>query len=1205
MFAPIFLFELRYRLQRPATYVYFVVVFLIGLLIGALVGGALGTDGAAALTGGGKNLANSPYNIHIALSAMISFSVFIVAAIMGVPVYRDFEHNTHSIFFTKPIGKGSYLWGRFLGSFVVLVAILLALALGMLAAQWLPGIDSEKYGPFRLYPYIHPYLVTILPNSLLVSALFFCLVALTRNQLLIYLNAIVVLVLVSVAQYLASEIDNKAIAGLLDPFGDTTLATLTEKWTVAERNSRLIPLEGTYLTNRLIWMGVSLAVLAFTQFKFSFSFSGGGAVLPRRKAEAAQTALKDEKLVLPPANKNFGLAYRLQLLAMLFKREFRGVASSPVFIAIGVVYLILMGFGAYAVGLLFETPVYPVTYQMLDIGNPLLIFAVIVFYSGEMVWAERSIRVSGLYDTLPVPNWLAYVSKLLALLSVIYLMQALAMVAGMLVQTFKGYFNYEIGLYFKSLFFFNIIGFVYWTVLAFFIQAIAPNKFLGFFIFAGLFLFINTGLPLMGLEQSWYRFNAGSGLPYSDMNGYGQFVYPFLVYKAYWGALVLFMAGLTYLLWPRGAEQSLKVRWKNALPLMGLPEKAWLVGTLAAFIALGVFVYYNTNILVKYRSSKQAQKDRADFEKSYKKYDGIPQPKITDIKLTFDLLPKERSFSAKGVYTVKNKHSVPIDSVHVLLGSYDNLDIRSLAVGQGEKVHDDEGYFIFRLPSPLQPGDSTQVHFDFSYRPKGFQSNPSLVYNGTFLNNTVLPSIGYDNRYELSDEDQRKKNNLPPRERMPLITDESARNNNFISKDADWMMFEATVSTDPDQVAVVPGYLQREWEENGRRYFHYKMDAPMVHFYNISSARYEVLREQWTPQDGGQPVSIEIYYHKTHAYNVDRMARALKRGLDYFTTSFGPYQHRQVRILEFPRYSTFAQSFANTIPYSEAIGFIADVDDKDDTKIDYPFYVVAHELAHQWWGHQVIGGYMQGCQAMSESMSQYSSMMVMEHEYGENQMKKFLKLEMNNYLRGRAAERRAELPLLLSENQNYIHYNKGSVVMYALKDYLGEDSLNMAMRRYVEAVKFQEPPYTTSLEWAQAIYSVTPPNVKQAVTDMLEDIVLFDFQATAVDYEEVDSTNYKVTLAYGAKKLKADGQGEETEILIDDYVDVAVFAREKTDGKFEETPLYFEKHHITQDSGRLEITVAKKPYKAGIDPYNKLIDRKPDDNTRLATEKKE
>src|SRR5690606_21974120 len=145
--------------------------------------------------------------------------------------------------------------------------------------------------------------------------------------------------------------------------------------------------------------------------------------------------------------------------------------------------------------------------------------------------------------------------------------------------------------------------------------------------------------------------------------------------------------------------------------------------------------------------------------------------------------------------------------------------------------------------------------------------------------------------------------------------------------------------------------------------------------------------------------NIEIYYQEGHEYNLERMINSIKKSLDYYTKHFSPYQHKQVRIIEFPRYNSFAQSFPNTIPYSESIGFITKVGDEPE-KIDVPFYVTAHEVAHQWWAHQVIGGNVQGAVLMSETMSQYSALMVMEKEYGKKAMKKFLKYEMDKYLQG-------------------------------------------------------------------------------------------------------------------------------------------------------------------------------------------------------------
>ena len=51
------------------------------------------------------------------------------------------------------------------------------------------------------------------------------------------------------------------------------------------------------------------------------------------------------------------------------------------------------------------------------------------------------------------------------------------------------------------------------------------------------------------------------------------------------------------------------------------------------------------------------------------------------------------------------------------------------------------------------------------------------------------------------------------------------------------------------------------------------------------------------------------------------MMQSMKETLAYCTENFSPFQFHQLRIIEFPRYGTFAESFANTVPFSESIGF--------------------------------------------------------------------------------------------------------------------------------------------------------------------------------------------------------------------------------------------------------------------------------------------
>ncbi len=528
-------------------------------------------------------------------------------------------------------------------------------------------------------------------------------------------------------------------------------------------------------------------------------------------------------------------------------------------------------------------------------------------------------------------------------------------------------------------------------------------------------------------------------------------------------------------------------------------------------------------------------------------------------------------------------------------------------------------YDIYQLAEALQPGDSVVFTFKISNEPNGiFRNNSPIRANGTFVNNSLFPRIGYNPASELRGEESREKFGLPPKERMASQTDSAALQNSYIAYDADWIDFETTISTSSKQIAIAPGYLQEEWTENGRRYFHYKMDSKMLNFYSFISAEFEVAKDSWND------IAIEVYYHKGHDYNIDRMIKGVKRSLDYYTEEFSPYQHKQVRIIEFPRTGGgFAQSFANTIPYSEAIGFIAEVDEENEDGVDYPFSITAHEVAHQWWAHQVIGANVQGATVMSESMSEYSSLKVLEKEYGEDKMRIFLKDALDSYLIGRTLETAKEKPLIYNENQQYIHYNKGSLVLYALSDYIGEDKMNEALSRYIDAVAFQNPPYTTATEFLSYLDEATPDSLKYLLEDMFRTITLYDNSVKEASFKVLEDSMYTVDLEFFATKYRTSEEGKRSytnsegdsltvdiegrrrplqSLPLEDWIDVGVFGVDE-DGK--ETVLYLKKHKITEIENSISITVNKKPISAGIDPYNKLIDTDSNDNKRVLKEETE
>jgi aminopeptidase N len=307
-------------------------------------------------------------------------------------------------------------------------------------------------------------------------------------------------------------------------------------------------------------------------------------------------------------------------------------------------------------------------------------------------------------------------------------------------------------------------------------------------------------------------------------------------------------------------------------------------------------------------------------------------------------------------------------------------------------------------------------------------------------------------------------------------------------------------------------------------------------------------------------VNLEVYHIPTHKYDVDDMIAASKAGLGYYEKNFSPFQFRQYRILEFPRYRTFAQSFPNTIPFSEGIGFIGRLEKSTD--IDFTYFVTAHELGHQWWAHQLIGARVEGSNMLSETPAEYSALMVMRQRYGSDNMHRFLKHELDGYLRGRAGELRKEQPVVLVQNEPYVWYQKGGQVMYTLADYIGEDKLDLALHNFLMEHRYanaanqvdaaqntagaaaQDQPYPDTRLLVDALRAQTPPELQYLIDDGFNRIVLYDNKTISATSHRRPDGKYAVTLKVQARKVQADGNGVESAMPLADIIEIGVLRPE-------------------------------------------------------------
>ncbi len=1191
MFFEILRFELRQQLKAPLfwiiAFVFAALAFLFASTDAVTVGGA-----------SGNVLRNAPLVIVRLLDNLAPLCLLLAAAFVAGAALRDFDHGTAELVFATPLRKRAYLGGRFAAGYLVMVAIMLLCALGLAAGGSMPWVDAARLGPSDWHGYAWAFCVMVLPNLLFIAAVLFLLATATRSLLATLIGVIAFIVLLSIARLLTQDVNHHALAAILDPFGSRTLQIVTRYWAPEQINRQLPPLRGLLLFNRLLWSGVAL-LLAGTAFAL-FRTDREGLRLRRRVRRAEPPLLRPAALpatlTLPAVRRSADWRARRVQLWRLLAFDATSVLRGVPFLVMLVFGLVNLAFSLALSGRIYGTATYPVTHSVLELiagSSQWLLYIIVMFYAGELVWRERAQRSAEVSDAFPLPDWIALAAKLGALLAVIVVYLLAGAVFGIGWQLAHGYTHVEPGLYLGTLAL-QAIPFVLLAVLALFLQVATNNRYLGYLLVIVWFV-CQLAFPWLHWDHNLYNYAAAPDVPYSDLNGFGHFLVGALWFDAYWACLALALLVLAALLWVRGTGQGWRERLCEARARLHPALAAVLAAALLGFAGLGGWIYYNTNVLNTYKSTTTQQREQVDYEKQYAKFAELPQPRITAVRADVDIYPYQRRLRIRAHYTLVNKLAVPV--TELLVNYADGFVPNTLAFAPHDTVRFDRrlGVAIYRLKTPLAPGASLPFDFDIDYAPKGFTNGTGetfLVHNGTFFNSSKLPQFGYQADRQLIDHNDRRKYGLKPDvPRMPPLGDEKARANTYLSNDADWISFDTTVSTAADQIALAPGTLEREWTQGDRRYFHYAMRQPMLNFYSWLSARYAVQSTEW------KGVKISVYYNPAHTWNVGRMIEGAKDALDYYDRHYTPYQFRQLRILEFPGYASFAQSFANTIPYSESIGFIADL--RDQRKIDYVYYVTAHEVAHQWWAHRVIGANMQGSTMLSESLAQYSALMVMKHRYGADQMRKFLKYELDKYLMGRATDKVAEQPLAKVENEQYVHYNKGSLIFYALQDYVGEDKLDAILKQFLIDKGFQQPPYTTSKEFVAALSAALGPQWQPLLDDFFWKITLFDDRMLDATAKQLPDGRYEVTMKVHAGMAYADGKGKETRAAPNIPIAIGVFAagQDGQDGK----PLYLEKRLLPDGDSTITVTVAGKPAIAGIDPYNELIDKVPGDNRKAVT----
>ncbi|HTK50289.1 MAG TPA: M1 family aminopeptidase [Gemmatimonadaceae bacterium] len=1195
----IFRFELAYQLRRPWPWLAMTVLVVFALVTTrvAIIPVTLPQD----------FIINSPFIISAVSVFSCQIWLLVAPAVAGDAAARDVQTGLHPLVYASPLTKTEYLGGRFLAAFVLNAAILLGVQAGSLLAAFGPGANPDIVGPFRPAAYLAAYGFIALPNALIATTFQFSAALLSGRPLASYVGSVGLFFLsypVTFALYLSGLGERGLLA---DPIGVMAIMNeMMSKWTIVEKNVRMFTLEGSMLWNRLLWIAVSLATLVFVyrRFRFGGRLATGGWRLPgtgdgrRTTADGAQTLGKPQQPASASSQHEQPATSRRSPSTVPRVRQTLSIARISFWtIAKSIPGLfLLVGFPAFLVLVLrtelqtWGIPLLPRTGYLLSkhmtapltqaVDYRVVIPLLIIYFVAELVWRERDARLSETVDATPTSEWVFFLGKLLGLGLVLAAYMVSLTAAGLITQIIEGYHHFELDQYALILFGLQLPEYLLFAVLVFLIQAVVNHKYLG--LLASLVAyFLIIFAPALGIEHNLLIYTAGPLWAVTDMRGFGGTVGPWAWFKLYWAAWALLLAAMATLLWVRGRDSA----WRTRVRLARLRITRRTLGTAAMaaglIAGLGGFVFYNTNVLNEYRTSDELVRRRAEYERLYGKYEGIPQPAPAATSLRIEIHPAQRATTIHGSYRLVNRSSVSIDSVHVEPAFY--VDTRvTFDRAFTQVVADDRlGHDIYALKEPLEPGDSLTLTFDVRFERHGFGNEGprssgagiAILENGTYFTSGALPVIGYQPLRELWSADDRRKYGLPRQITIPAPADIDPS----VAASAP-TTFEAIVGTDSDQVAVAPGELRRTWSDGGRRYFYYASDVPINGMDVFFSADYAVHRER---RNG---IDIQVYLHPEHSKHLDRLLRGVRAALDYYSAQFGPYPYRYLQIVEQPgNFVGMGVDGSGVVTGGEGFFLL----DPHGNGFDAMFEIVAHEIGHQWWGMQLKPALAEGGGVISESLAWYSAMELVKATKGREALRRFMHFmrEPNPW-----PQIRTGLPLLRAMDP-WANYRKGPYVMHALSEYAGEPKVNAALRTLVEK---KASSLATTLDMYQELQSVTPDSLKPLLHDLFEVNAFWTFDTKRATAVRTASGAWQVTFDIDARKVVVDSAGVETEMPMKEWVELGVFAAAKP-GESLGQPLYVEKHRIRSGRQTITVTVTQKPARGGIDPYN-LLDWEEGDN---------
>lgn len=1151
-------FEFQYYFRLPIYWLGCLVFFLLGLAC------------AAGNFGGPEVYTNGPYAIGMMVGLFSLAAIFISTLLASQVLIRDNNYGMESFIFSTCLTKRDYFLVRFIVFVLIVFVVLACSGIGLTLGA---TIQQNGYpGAARPAFFLHPLLLIGLPNIVFGCSIVFVAALATRNQLIIYgagVSTFIVYLIASVlskSPALASSdpglTANPIFPVLIDPFGIAAFFLETRSWSVIQKNTTVFTGGNFFLLNRGIWLAFSAALLIIVYRAFSF------APMPIKTSSREKTdnALPIRTYSAVYTN-NAGSRYQWQAFRKMLTMEIGSFFKQPLFLVLLALWICLFGIdlkeelftGPF--GIKLNIGAGQIVEHLMSVKPALLLLA---YYSAYLLHREKDLNTQQLLYSSPVSSSMIWISKAVSLAVLALILISANILLGMSTQFLFGLGKMNPSL-FLSLYLYSGIPLLITGWLILILQSCFRNKYIGLLV-GMLLVFVILFSNRLGLEHPILRIAGFPKLMYNSFNGFGTEPQAFAWYAAYWIFFCLLLTLPLLQKWP-----STRLHGRTA----GKKRLLYFALFIFGWLGIGWFIFGQINLNGNYPTKRSQQEWRLDYEKKYGPKRDEQKAEITFVKTAIDLNHQNHSYTIKGQYRIRNIGNSPIGELQ--LGIDPSVtDWQIAPIGLKTKTTD-KRFKVKQIAfdKRLEAGDSIALYFSTFVSRSGFQlydSEHSVQENGSYIElEKFLPYIGFNEDYCIDDSLVRKKaalSAIPVRQPM----DSSYH----------LLQYETTISADSNQVIVSVGKPTGTFIKNGRRYSSFRTEQPINAMLAFAAARYECIT------DSLNGIALSIYFQRGEDVNVPSVLASVKAALIYCQRNFGSYGFTELKVAEIPLYRAAATAYPGMVFAAERIVFGGNYQNEHST--NQAFAITAHEVAHQWWANQLTPAAVPGTDLLTESLAKYTEAMVLEKAYGKQLLARYLRQENNLYFAMRNAVSK-ELPLSLTHNQPFVCYQKGGLVLYRIKELIGEERMNSCLKQLLEKYRYPGKRATAAalLEIFKTKSSAAEYNT---ISLLLEKLILYENKLSLISLKPLKNGKFALQLDLTIKKW------DETElpghpVIPDEIIDLTFYRN--NEGK-EGEGIQTLRQHITNANTRISILLDWKPGMIRLDPMNYFLEEDKTDN---------